>query len=154
MNNYYLDSRECTPKCRSSQHASDLNALLTKTSDVNLLLSGIQQCWNCHKVHDTSRRYLMHMAAACGHTEVAEWLLQFKKAELTVRTLENNWTPAHCAAFYGNIGTLVALVKRGANLSSIDDDKLTCIEHLAIDKWSSIRNKLSVYSKKKFLKFS
>ena len=120
----YLETRDCAPKCKSSSHASELISLLTKSRDTNLLLSALQQCWNCHKIHDNSRRYLLHMSSSCGLTEVVEWLINYRKAEMNVRTLENNWTPAHCAAFYGNIGTLVSLVKLGASISSLDDDKL------------------------------
>lgn len=138
--NQYLETRTCTQKCKSQKHAEELISILTKTSDVSVLLSAIQQCWNCAKIHDCGRRYLIHIAASCGRLDVIEWLVRHKNADLNVKTLENGWNPAHCAAFYGQIGALVTLMKHGCNISTVDDDKLTLIENLAMDKWKTIEN--------------
>ena len=131
----YLETRSnCTLKCKSTQHANELNSLITKIDDPQLLLSGIQKCWNCQKIQDSNGRMLLHMAACCGRIEAIEWLVKHKKADLQVKTVENGWTSLHCAAFYGQIGAFIALIKNGANLSVFDNDKYTPIEHLAIDK--------------------
>jgi hypothetical protein len=134
----YLETRSsCTQKCKSTQHAYELISLLTKSDDSNLLLSGLQQCWNCQKLQDSYGRMIIHMAASCGRSEVIDWLVKYKKADLNVKTLENGWTSLHCAAFYGQIGSLVTLLKNGANLHVFDNEKLTPIEQLAIDKRKS-----------------
>ena len=97
----YLETRSsCTQKCRSSQHAYELITLLTKSDDEQLLLSGIQQCWNCQKIQDSNGRMLIHMAACCGRTKVIDWLIKYKKADINAKTLENGWNSLHCAAFY------------------------------------------------------
>jgi inhibitor of Bruton tyrosine kinase len=136
----YLETRTCTQKCRSQKHAEELISILTKTSDASILLSAVQQCWNCAKIHDAGRRYLIHMAASCGRLDVIEWLIRYKNADLNVKTLENGWNPAHCAAFHGKIGALVILMKYGCNINVVDDDKLTLVENLALDKWKAIKN--------------
>ena len=133
----YLETRTCTPKCKSAQHALDIIGLITKTSDTKTILSGLLQCFNCHKVHDAYGRYLLHMLAACGRTECCEWLIKFKKADIHLKTAENGWTPAHCAAFYGHIDVLILLIKNGANLLKNDYDRLTPMDHLIFDKWTS-----------------
>lgn len=128
--------KNCAPKCRSHGHALELISLLTKTNDAHILLSALLQCWNCQKIQDKMGRNLLHMAACCGRRPVLEWLVDMKKAELNLKTLENGWTPVHCASFYGQIDCLVELVKRGANLSKNDCDHLTAFEGLSLDKWS------------------
>ncbi len=136
----YLDTKSCTSKCRSAQHASELIATITQTGDTHTLLSAVNQCYNCHKIHDNLGRYLLHMAAACGRSELVEWLVKFKKSDMQLKTLENGWTPAHCAAFYGHIDTLLTLIKLGANLIKNDYDRLTPMEHLCVDKWQSVKD--------------
>ena len=139
----YLETRtNCSQKCKSVKHAYELISLLTKTDDEQLLLSGIQQCWNCQKLQDPSGRMLTHMAACCGRLKVIEWLIKYKKADLNVKTLENGWTPLHCSVFYGQIGSLVTLLKNGANstLSVFDNDKYTPIEQIAVDKRHFYKN--------------
>ena len=125
MYHRYLETRACTPKCRSNRHIQEINAVLTKSSDTQLLLSAIQQCWNCQKMPDKSGRYCLHMAASCGRADVCEWLLKYKKAELSVKSIENGFTPAHCAAFYGNLDALSVLAKHGDTLSKNEHDRLT-----------------------------
>lgn len=135
----YHELRTCTPRCRSSQHAHELVGLLSKTADTSVLLSALWQCWQCHKVHDPMGRHLLHVAASFGRTRVCEWLVRMRKADVNVKTQENGWTPAHCACFYGHIGTLVALMRLGANLSKNDYDRLTPVENIELDKWMSVR---------------
>ena len=110
----HYDTKECTGKCHSEQHASDLIGLISKTSDPQTLLSGMLQCCNPQKVHDDSGRYIIHMAASCGRSELLEWLVQFKKADMNLKTLENGWTAAHCSAFHGHLDSLITLIKLGA----------------------------------------
>ena len=133
----YIETRTCTIKCRSNQHITDLNALITKTDDLQILLSAIQQCWNCHKMPDKYGRYLLHMAASCGRSKVCDWLIKHKKAELNLKTSENGFTPAHCACFYGNIDALAVLARNGANMTKMDFDRLNPLELLSLDKWLS-----------------
>lgn len=136
----HYDTKECTGKCHSEQHASDLIGLISKTSDPQTLLSGMLQCCNPQKVHDDSGRYIIHMAASCGRSELLEWLVQFKKADMNLKTLENGWTAAHCSAFHGHLDSLITLIKLGANLIKNDYDRLTPFEHLGLDKWHVMEN--------------
>ena len=131
------DTKECTPKCRSVKHATELTNLVTKTSDAHILISAANQCYNCHKNLDASGRHLLHMAASCGRSELLEWLIKCKRADMELKTLENGWTPAHCSAFYGHIDCLIVLIGWGANLIKNDHDRLTPLEHLGLDKWQS-----------------
>jgi hypothetical protein len=131
----YQEFKTCSLKCRSNQHALELISLLTKTNDVQILLSGLMQCWNCHKIQDLYGRTLLHMAASCGRAELIEWLLRFKKIDMNNKTYENGWTAAHCASFYGQINSLVTLIRLGANLFKNDFDRLTPMDHLTLDKW-------------------
>ena len=153
----YLETRaNCSQKCKSPKHAYELISLLTKTDDEQLLLSGIQQCWNCQKVQDSNGRMIIHMAACCGRSKVIEWLIHYKKADTSVKTLENGWTPLHCSVYYGQIGSLVSLLKNGANssLSVFDNDKFTPIEQIAVDKRQFYNDidllKLGIYKRFKY----
>jgi hypothetical protein len=139
----YSEIKTCGPKCKSTQHADDLIGLMTRTSDIQIILSGLLQCWNFHKLQDKLGRHLIHIAASCGRSEVCDWLIKLKKVELNLKTLENGWTPSHCAAFYGNIDSLIVFVKNGANLLKNDIDRLTSIDHLVFDKWLCTRNQIS-----------
>ncbi|CAF0720757.1 unnamed protein product [Brachionus calyciflorus] len=144
--------KTCGPKCRSHKHAIEIINLMTKTNDAHILISALLQCWNCQKIQDNFGRNLLHMAASCGRREVCEWLIDMKKTDLNLKTFENGWTAAHCACFYGNIDSLIALIKRGANLTKNDYDHLTPIEGLNLDKWIATRyqadlnDDLDVYS--------
>ena len=135
MKSNFTDIKTCAPKCRSTQHADELIALITKTSDTQTILSGLLQCHNCHKISDRLGRQLLHVAASCGRTDVCEWLLYYKRADVHARSLESGWTPLHCSAFYGHIDTMMLLLKYGASLAREDNDRLTALEHLAVDKW-------------------
>ena len=141
----YHDLRACGPKCRSREHANELTGLLSRTSDESVLLSGMWQCCQCHKVQDAVGRYLLHVAAMYGRRRVCEWLVRLRRADVNVRTQENGWTPAHCALFYGHIDVLVALVRLGANLAKNDSDRLTPVEGLALDRWMSTRHELDPF---------
>lgn len=134
----YYDVKECTLKCRSVQHATELAYIVTKTSDTHTLISAANQCHSCHKNQDIAGRHLLHMAASCGRSELLEWLIKLKKADMELKTLENGWTPAHCSAFYGHIDCLIMLIRLGANLIKNDYDRLTPLEHLGLDKWQSV----------------
>lgn len=133
----YSDYKTCTPKCRSSKHAFELLSLITKTNDLQTLLSAFMQCYNSHKIQDQCGRYLIYMCASCGRSEALEWLVKFKKADLHVKNPESGWTPAHAAAFHGQIDALITLIKLGANLNKLDNDTLNVLEHLSLDKYIS-----------------
>lgn len=74
-----------------------------------------------------------------GRSELCNWLVRLRKADVNVKTLENGWTPAHCACFYGQLDALLVLIRLGANLAKNDIDRLTPIETLALDKWLETR---------------
>lgn len=130
----YHDLRTCAPKCRSPRHALELAALLSKTSEEHVLLSGLWQCWQCHRVCDTSGRSLLHVASMFGRASVCEWLVRMRRADLNAKSAESGWTPAHCACFYGHLDVLVTLMRLGAHLDRNDHDRLTVVESLAQDK--------------------
>jgi len=133
----YFDNKTCSLKCRSAKHAFELISLITKTNDTQTLLSAFVQCYSCHKLQDEFGRCLLYMAASCGRSEAIEWLIKIKKADIQIKNTESGWTPAHAAAFYGQIDSLLTLIKLGANLNKLDNDTLNVLEHLSLDKYLS-----------------
>ena len=101
---------ECGPKCRSKAHAYALHAAVTKGS-----LSEVQGYFGlCHaagKVNDTHGRSALHVAAACGRTDIVEWLLEEKKSDLEQKDVESGWSALHRAVFFGQLGVARLLMQ-------------------------------------------
>ena len=101
---------ECGPKCRSRQHALDINAAVSKGS-----LAEVQAycrlCFNGGQMSDKFARTALHVAASCGKTDIVEWLLEEKHADVTQKDGESGWTALHRAVFYGQLATATLLIQ-------------------------------------------
>lgn len=106
-----LASPGCTPKCRSSEHADQVVAALTRGSEGKLRAFLNSHCYNAATVRDEFGRNALHMAASLGKKTILEWLLESKSADLMVKDKESGWTALHRSAFYGQIHCLISLVK-------------------------------------------
>lgn len=102
---------DCTPKCRSQEHASGVIAALTSGSEGQLRAFLTSYCHNSATLRDGFGRTALHLAASLGKKALLEWLLESKSADLTVKDKESGWTALHRSAFYGHIHCLISLVK-------------------------------------------
>lgn len=102
---------DCTPKCRSQQHADQVVAALTGGTEGQLRAFLTSHCYNAATLRDAFGRTALHLAASLGKKALLEWLLESKNADLTVKDKESGWTALHRSAFYGQIHCLMSLVK-------------------------------------------
>ncbi|XP_067366528.1 inhibitor of Bruton tyrosine kinase isoform X2 [Channa argus] len=119
---------ECTSKCRSQQHAEQVVAALTGSSEGQLRAFLTSHCYNAATLRDAFGRTALHMAASVGKKVLLEWLLESKSADLMVKDKESGWTALHRSAFYGNIHCLISLVKHGGLLSTQDKEGLSVLD--------------------------
>lgn len=106
-----LGPPDCTPKCRSLEHADDVVAALTSGSEGQLRAFLTSHCHNAATLRDEFGRTALHMAASLGKKAILEWLLESKGGDLTAKDKESGWTGLHRSAFYGHIHCLISLVK-------------------------------------------
>ena len=106
---------ECTAKCRSTQHADEVVAVLTCCSEKRLQAFLSAHCYNAATLKDAFGRTALHLAASTGKKALLEWLVESKNADLLAKDKESGWTPLHRSVFYGQIHCLMALVKVGAH---------------------------------------
>lgn len=106
-----LASPDCTPKCRSQQHADQVVAALTGGTEGQLRAFLTSHCYNAATLRDAFGRTALHLAASLGKKALLEWLLDSKNADVTVKDKESGWTSLHRSAFYGQIHCLISLVK-------------------------------------------
>ncbi|XP_071390852.1 inhibitor of Bruton tyrosine kinase isoform X1 [Centroberyx affinis] len=123
-----LATPDCTPKCRSPQHADQVVAALTGGSEGQLRAFLTTHCHNAATLRDAFGRTALHLAASLGKKALLEWLLDSKSADMTVKDKESGWTAVHRSAFYGHIHCLMALVKHGGLLSTQDKEGLSVLD--------------------------
>ncbi|RXM30269.1 Inhibitor of Bruton tyrosine kinase [Acipenser ruthenus] len=104
-------SPDCTPKCRSLQHALDVISALTKGKEGQVKAFLSTHCHNVATLKDSFGRTALHFAASLGKRGVLDWLLDVKGADVLVKDKESGWTAMHRSVFYGHIDCLVSLVK-------------------------------------------
>uniref|UniRef100_A0A1A7WGB9 Inhibitor of Bruton agammaglobulinemia tyrosine kinase n=1 Tax=Iconisemion striatum TaxID=60296 RepID=A0A1A7WGB9_9TELE len=119
---------DCTPKCRSQQHADQVIAALTSGSEGKLRAFLTSHCHNATSLRDASGRTALHLAASLGRKTLLEWLLENKSADQMVKDKESGWTALHRSAFYGQIHCLISLVKHGGSLSIQDKEGLSVLD--------------------------
>ncbi|XP_037129472.1 inhibitor of Bruton tyrosine kinase isoform X1 [Syngnathus acus] len=129
-----LELSECTPKCRSLQHANEVTAAITSGSEGQLRAFLTSHCHNAATLRDEFGRTALHLAASLGKKALLEWLLENKKADLTVKDKESGWTALHRSVFYGQIHCLLSLVKHGGVLSTQDKDGLSTLDLVMKDR--------------------
>ncbi|KAL6108805.1 ibtk [Pungitius sinensis] len=119
---------DCTPKCRSQQHADEVVAALTGGSEGRLRAFLTSHCHNATALRDAFGRTALHLASSLGKKALLAWLLESKNADLTVKDKESGWTAVHRSAFYGHIHCLISLVKHGGLLSTQDKEGLSVLD--------------------------
>ncbi|XP_031730357.1 inhibitor of Bruton tyrosine kinase [Anarrhichthys ocellatus] len=119
---------DCTPKCRSQQHADEVVAALTGGSEGQLRAFLTSHCHNATTLRDAFGRTALHLASSLGKKTLLEWLLESRNADLMVKDKESGWTAVHRSAFYGHIHCLISLVKHGGLLSTQDKEGLSVLD--------------------------
>ncbi|CAN9514113.1 unnamed protein product [Ophioblennius macclurei] len=119
---------DCTPKCRSQQHADQVIAALTRGSEGQLHAFLTSHCHNATALRDAFGRTALHLSASLGKKALMEWLLEGKNADLMVKDKESGWTALHRSAFYGQIHCLISLVKHGGLLNTQDKEGLSVLD--------------------------
>ncbi|XP_019711856.1 inhibitor of Bruton tyrosine kinase isoform X1 [Hippocampus comes] len=129
-----LELSDCTPKCRSLQHANEVVAAITSGSEGQLRAFLISHCHNAATLRDEFGRTALHLAASLGKKAILEWLLENKNADLTVKDKESGWTALHRSVFYGQIHCLLSLTKHGGVLSTQDKEGLSTLDLIMKDR--------------------
>ncbi|XP_053737434.1 inhibitor of Bruton tyrosine kinase isoform X2 [Synchiropus splendidus] len=123
-----LAQPDCTPKCRSLQHAGKMVAALTRGSEGQLRSFLTSHCYNSGSLRDEFGRTALHLAASLGKKALLEWLLESKNADLTAKDKESGWTALHRSIFYGQIHCLISLVKHGGLITTQDKEGLSVLD--------------------------
>eukprot|EP00092_Neocalanus_flemingeri_P007797 GFUD01008418.1.p1 GENE.GFUD01008418.1~~GFUD01008418.1.p1 ORF type:complete len:1264 (-),score=415.99 GFUD01008418.1:202-3993(-) len=131
-----LSSRaDCTPKCKSSGHCSELATVLSAAVSEPAALAWLaRHCHNPGKAKDRVGRSLVHLATSTGKLQVLQWLLTYKDGQLNGKDSESGYSPLHRAVFHGQLRTVVFLIKAGANLALADHDGMTALDHAVLDR--------------------
>ncbi|KAJ3597364.1 hypothetical protein NHX12_000892 [Muraenolepis orangiensis] len=129
---------ECAAKCRSPQHADQVVAALTRRSERHLQAYLSAHCHNAATLKDAFGRTALHLAASTGKKALLEWLVESKNADLAAKDKESGWSPLHRSVFYGQIHCLMALVKHGGMLSSLDREGLSVLDLTMKDRPSHV----------------
>ncbi|XP_057690335.1 inhibitor of Bruton tyrosine kinase isoform X2 [Corythoichthys intestinalis] len=129
-----LELSDCTPKCRSMQHANEVVAAITSGSERQLRAFLTSHCHNAAILRDEFGRTALHLAASLGKKALLEWLLESKNADLSVKDKESGWTALHRSVFYGQIHCLISLVKHGGVISTQDKEGLSTVDLIMKDR--------------------
>ncbi|CAI9740066.1 inhibitor of Bruton tyrosine kinase-like [Octopus vulgaris] len=114
---------ECGLKCQSKQHASQLNAAITKGS-FEEIKAYFQTCHVAGKQSDLDGNFPLHVAAGCGKLDVVQWLLDEKHVDVNAVDRESGWTALHKALFYGHLAVARLLIQHEASLEIQDREGL------------------------------
>ncbi|ELT94596.1 hypothetical protein CAPTEDRAFT_128118, partial [Capitella teleta] len=125
--------RECGPKCRSKQHALQMNASVTKGSFLQCQIF-FSTCYNVTNNTDTQGRNVLHLAASCGQHVLMKWLIEGKKMDVNARDLEHGWTALHRSLFYGQLAAARLLIQHNANLTLRDKEGFTAFDVAMSDR--------------------
>ncbi|CAN7986704.1 unnamed protein product [Ixodes hexagonus] len=125
---------DCTPRCKSSQHADLVLSAITKGTVAEIQTYCRQLCHNFWTVSDILGRTALHVAASVGKAELVQWLLDQCHAEVDVRDHESGWTALHRAVFYGQLHCARLLMQHGASLTVTDFDGCTPLDLAVRDR--------------------
>jgi len=126
---------DCTHKCKSAGHCSELNAALSAAVSEPAALAWLaRHCHNPGKAKDRVGRSLVHLATSTGKLQVLQWLLTYKDGQLNGKDSESGYSPLHRAMFHGQLRAVVFLIKTGANLALADHDGMTALDHAVLDR--------------------
>ena len=96
-------SGECSGRCRSSQHCTQLATAVTSSSELAGLAWCYRHCTNPGVGKDTSGRSLVHVAAGAGKKKLLSWLLEWRYCQLNGKDQESGYSPLHRAVFHGQL---------------------------------------------------
>jgi len=126
---------DCTIKCKSYQHAGQLICAATQSCGEHDIIAWIAR--HCHtpaRTRDENGRSLLHIAASLGRNELINWILKYKDGMINSKDVESGYSALHRAAFFGHIQTLIFLIKQGSNLALTDNNGLTALDHILVDR--------------------
>ncbi|NXA45287.1 IBTK kinase, partial [Nothocercus julius] len=125
---------DCTPKCRSLQHALDVISVVTRGSEGQIKAFLSSYCYNSATIKDAFGRNVLHLASSCGKKGVVDWLAETKGVDLLAKDKESGWTALHRSIFYGYIDCVLSLLKRGVSLYLQDKEGLSALDLLMKDR--------------------
>lgn len=126
---------DCSTKCCSAQHASQLNVAVTLDISEEEIIAWIaRHCYAPGKSRDQLGRSVLHLAASCGRLDLCNWLLTYKGASLNGRDKESGYTSLHRSVIYGQIQAAIFFIKQGANIALTDNNGYTALDLLHLDK--------------------
>ncbi|ESO93242.1 hypothetical protein LOTGIDRAFT_82061, partial [Lottia gigantea] len=128
---------ECGPRCRSHQHALEINAAITK-GGLREFKAYTSLCSNATNVNDKFGRNVLHMAASCGKLDIIEYLLEEKEYNLKAKDYESGWTALHRALFYGQLAAARLLIQYKHDIRTRDFEGLSPLDIILIDRPSYI----------------
>ena len=128
--------QDCTPKCCSKKHADYLLSAITKGKEhEDQVLSFLTSCHNVAVNKDSNGRTALQVAASFGCTKIMKWLLSLKDTHIIhIKDSESGYTPLHRAFYFGQLQAARCLLNHQASLFQIDNDYLTCMDHLIHDR--------------------
>jgi len=125
---------ECGPKCRSSQQVGELICAATQSCpEIQVIAWIARHCYAPVRWRDENGRSLLHVAASLGKLQLVDWLLKYKDVAINGKDRESGYSALHRAALYGQIRTLIYLIKQGGNLALVDNNGLTALDHVVSD---------------------
>lgn len=140
---------ECGVKCKSKQHALEINTAITKGTLAEIK-AYCRLCYAACQVSDIYGRTTLHVASSCGKCDVIEWLLTDRNADATLKDVESGWTALHRAAFYGQLAAFRLLVQFSCDMYSRDHEGLSPLDlfskNLPANVSYSDKDSNSVYS--------
>lgn len=125
---------DCTPRCHSLQHASDIISVITRGTECQIKGFLSTHCHNSALLKDSMGRTALHIAASCGKKGVVDWLIETKGADPAVKDKESGWTALHRSMFYGYIDGVISLLKHGSNLFTQDKEGLSTLDLAVKDR--------------------
>ncbi|XP_060061411.1 inhibitor of Bruton tyrosine kinase isoform X1 [Erinaceus europaeus] len=124
---------DCTSKCRSLKHASDILSVVTKGSENQIKAFISSHCYNAATIKDAFGRNALHLICSCGKKGALDWLIE-KGVDPLVKDKESGWTALHRSIFYGHIDCVWSLLKHGVSLSIQDREGLSALDLVMKDR--------------------
>ncbi|KAA6406686.1 MAG: glycerophosphodiester phosphodiesterase gde1 [Lasallia pustulata] len=131
---------------RQMSKSSAILALATKANFVVIVKLLVDAGVDINYQDEQQGETALHVAARCGHTEIASVLLEGSKdqtvnTELTEKTF--GWTPLFFACVDGHLGVVDLLIDAGADLQKMDLSGWTAKEHAALRGHMHVANRLA-----------
>lgn len=126
-------SPDCGTGCHSHQHGQIISAAIIRGTAIEAIAYLKSICQRYCYVSDKSGKSALHTASSCGKKKLVKWLLAHG-VNVNQKDLESGYTPLHRALFYGFIHIACTLIDAGGNLTTLDHDALTPLDHVIKDR--------------------